>query len=604
MNRMTKNALKILAFVPLLFSCSDRAGGSSEGASYVSPSYDLESGAGMSSEDASYVRPSYDLENRDALKVDDDNYRNFYHIWVPSFADSDGDGIGDLGGILAKLDYLRKKGDPHGEGSLGVDGILLSPVFESTQYHAYDTIDYYTVKKEFGTNAQLEKLIEECHGRGMKILLDMALNHASVKNEMFLTAVNYISTHGSAAVFNSDGSVSESAAAECPELTYFRIFKSGTNIQALTGYSNGTYYCPGLTKAVFEGFSSDMPDWNLDLEFVRNYQKEVLEHYLDLGIDGFRLDAVTSYYTGLPKKNYEYINLINSEVKAKKSGAYIVAEGPWSFSGAIGYVQNTSIDSYFDFDCAIRNVSSSGISGFLNRISNNGNMDGAVSYLATYLGLSGREAEQNPAHIDANFNSNHDIGRMTNQFIRQGEFKKDAAKFFYAMQNLYQGNYFNYYGDEIGVMGVTSSSAYGDRLARLPMRWGDSYECAPYTEGANDKFDQYIKDTADVQIGDSSSLFNYMRCLYKMKDDNPEIARAPLEVEKVLKDQDVLSVKKTWNGSTIHILVNASSQQQTVTEDALGFSGELRNCLSVDGSYSYKSGEGLILPSLSVTVIK
>lgn len=593
MEKTLKNVLKISALLPLLFSCS--------GTSSASVSSEETS---VSSENTSYVRPAYDLENRDAMKVNDDNYRNFYHIWVPSFADSDGDGTGDLGGILAKLDYLRNKDDPHGEGSLGVDGIFLSPIFESTQYHAYDTIDYYTVKKEFGTNGQLEQLIEECHKRGMKIILDMALNHASVKNELFLKAVDYIVKNGSSAVFASDGSVSEEAASACPELTYFRIFKVGTNPTALTGYGNSTYYCPGLTSAVFEGFSSDMPDWNLDSEFVRNYQKEVLEHYLDLGVDGFRLDAVTSYYTGKPDKNYEYINLINSEVKAKKSNAYIVAEGPWKFSGSIGYIQNTSIDSYFDFDCAIQNVSSVDIAGFLNRISNNGNLDGAVSYLATYLGLSGREAKVNPEHIDANFNSNHDIGRMTNQFIRQGEFRRDAAKFFYAMQNLYQGNYFNYYGDEIAVMGVTSSSAYGDRLARLPMRWGDSYECTPYTAGANDKFDEYIKDTADVQIADPSSLFNYMRCLYKMKDDNPEIARSPLEVEKTLTDQDVLSVKKTWNGSTIHVLINASSATQTVSSESLGFDGELRNCLSVNGEYAEKSSAGFVLPSLSVTVVK
>ena len=115
----------------------------------------------------------------------DDNYRTFYQIFVGSFSDSNGDGFGDLQGIIDRFDYLND-GDMNSETSLGVQGIWLSPIFQSPSYHKYDAKDYYQIDWRFGTEETLKALIELCHSRNVKLILDLAINHTSSQHEWFL----------------------------------------------------------------------------------------------------------------------------------------------------------------------------------------------------------------------------------------------------------------------------------------------------------------------------------------------------------------------------------------------------------------------------------
>ena len=108
-----------------------------------------------------------------------DNARVFYEIFVGSFADSDGDGIGDLRGIIDKFDYLND-GDPNSGKSLGIEGIWLTPIFRSPSYHKYDVIDYYTIDPQFGTQQDLDDLIALCHSRDVKLILDLVINHTAI----------------------------------------------------------------------------------------------------------------------------------------------------------------------------------------------------------------------------------------------------------------------------------------------------------------------------------------------------------------------------------------------------------------------------------------
>ena len=107
-----------------------------------------------------------------------DNARVFYEIFVGSFSDSNGDGIGDLRGIIDKFDYLND-GDPNSGKSLGIEGIWLSPIFSSPSYHKYDVTDYYTIDPKFGTQQDLDDLIALCHSRGVKLILDLVINHTA-----------------------------------------------------------------------------------------------------------------------------------------------------------------------------------------------------------------------------------------------------------------------------------------------------------------------------------------------------------------------------------------------------------------------------------------
>ena len=114
----------------------------------------------------------------------DDNNRVFYEIFVGSFSDSDEDGTGDLRGILNRMDYLND-GIPDSGRSLGVEGLWLTPVFLSPSYHKYDVTDYYTIDPAFGTMEDLEALIAACHERGVRLILDLPINHTGSQNAWF-----------------------------------------------------------------------------------------------------------------------------------------------------------------------------------------------------------------------------------------------------------------------------------------------------------------------------------------------------------------------------------------------------------------------------------
>lgn len=123
-----------------------------------------------------------------ALAQDDDlpwwNDRVFYEVFVRSFCDSDGDGIGDLRGVIEKLDYLND-GDPATTDDLGVTGIWLMPIMQSPSYHGYDVVDYYTVEDDYGTNEDFRALMDEAHARGIAVIVDLVLNHTSSQNPWF-----------------------------------------------------------------------------------------------------------------------------------------------------------------------------------------------------------------------------------------------------------------------------------------------------------------------------------------------------------------------------------------------------------------------------------
>ena len=120
-----------------------------------------------------------------------DKYRNFYEIFTQSYCDSDGDAIGDLQGIISQLDYLND-GDPDKGDDLGIDGIWLTPIMPSKSYHKYDVENYYDIDPSFGTLDTFDTLVEECHKRGIKLIIDLVLNHISSNNPLFAKAVDEV----------------------------------------------------------------------------------------------------------------------------------------------------------------------------------------------------------------------------------------------------------------------------------------------------------------------------------------------------------------------------------------------------------------------------
>ena len=219
----------------------------------------------------------------------EDNYRTYYEVFVYSFYDGNGDGIGDLKGLTQKLDYIND-GDPATTEDLGCDGIWLMPVMPSPSYHKYDVTDYYAIDPEYGTMEDFENFMAECEKRGIKVILDLVINHSSSEHPWFKEAAAYLAQLG-------DGEPSLEA---CPYVDYYHFSK-----EQKAGYSQ----VPGSDVWYYESqFSYTMPDLNLYNESLREEIGKVVDFWLAKGVGGFRLDAVKEYETGADSDNIEILS--------------------------------------------------------------------------------------------------------------------------------------------------------------------------------------------------------------------------------------------------------------------------------------------------------
>ena len=220
----------------------------------------------------------------------DSRYRTYYQLLVYSFADGNGDGIGDFKGIIDKLDYLE---------NLGIQGLWLSPINKASSYHAYDVNNYYAINGRYivevdGVTYDFPKLIEECHKRDIHVILDLVLNHTSSNNKWYSEHRNW--------------------------------------------YSSDNKF----------GF----PELNFDLPEVREAVKEVGYYWLDQGADGFRLDAAMWVYNGGSNqhtKNYEFWTEWTTAMRKHKKDCYIIAEVLDSNSSLFYSYAQGGFDSTFDF---------------------------------------------------------------------------------------------------------------------------------------------------------------------------------------------------------------------------------------------------------------
>ena len=219
--------------------------------------------------------------------VIDDKYRNYYEIFVASFCDSDGDGMGDIQGLISKLDYIND-GDPTTDDDLGYNAIWLMPIHPSASYHKYDVMDYQDIDEAYGTLDDYKQLVEECHKRGIDLIIDLVMNHSSVAHPWFKEAKTYLQNLPEGQQPN---------AADCKYVDYYTF---------TTEQVNNKYYPVGSSSYYYDGeFSQMMPDLNLDNPDVRAEFEQIAKFWLDLGTDGFRLDAVKEYYSGDTEHNVD-----------------------------------------------------------------------------------------------------------------------------------------------------------------------------------------------------------------------------------------------------------------------------------------------------------
>lgn len=414
-----------------------------------------------------------------------DNYRVFYEIFVGSFSDSDGDGTGDIRGIINRMDYLND-GDINSGRSLGVQGLWLSPVFSSPSYHKYDAADYYKIDKAFGTEEDLKELIGICHERNVKVIIDLPINHTSDANLWFSKFVN--------AHKNKDtGNI------------YYDYY---TNC-SLDGRKGGHTYAqiPGVPGEYYEcNFSEDMPELNFDNENVRNAVTDVARYYLDIGIDGFRFDAVKYIYYSNTAQSVAFWKEYADKLREIKPDIYMVGE---CFSGEAETLEYVTAMNCFNFQMAQSE-------GFIASAAKGGTMSIFTRYVE---GITERISEKNGGAMLIPFISNHDMDRSSGYLTL-------ATKRMYMGANMYllsPGSPFIYYGEEIGMRG-SRGSANTDANRRLAMLWGDG-DTVSDPIGTTYAKSKQTNGTVKEQLENEESLYNYYCRLISIRNKYPEIAR-------------------------------------------------------------------------------
>ncbi len=489
----------------------------------------------------------------------DDNYRTWYEIFVYSFCDSNGDGIGDIQGVISKLDYLQE---------LGINGIWFMPIHPSTSYHKYNVTDYYAIDPDYGTMEDFEALLAECEKRDIHVILDLVVNHTGSENAWFKEAVAYLQGLNGA----------EPNPEDCKYLDYYFFGK-----EQKKGYCQveGTdWYYEAM-------FNYDMPDLNLHSEAVRQEITDVMQFWLDKGVAGFRLDAAKEFYSGQVDKNLEVLNWIQQTATSLKPDCYLVAE-VWEGFAQITKYYTSGITSIFNF--AFGDASGK----IISVIRGAGNAEVVSSYATALEKADKAYLGSNEAYIDAPFLSNHDVGRIAG-FCSQDEYKTKLA----GTMNLFMsGSAFIYYGEEIGMTGSGN-----DPSKRAPMVWNDARDngtTAPPPECSLPE--SYPFGSLEQQEKDDSSVYNYYRQAVAIRQALPVISHGRTTAEAPLNVGCVSAQRKTWNDQTCIILMNIDEAAAQV--DLSAYDGwTLAASLSADGNPVAMEGAVLSLPAWGVAVL-
>lgn len=461
-------------------------------------------------------------ENELPVHVSDDKYRNFYHIWVCAFEDSNGDETGDLQGIINRLDYIND-GDPTTDTDLGLDGIWLSPIMPSDSYHKYDVDDYMNIDPEFGDLETFDKLIEECNKRGIAVILDLVLNHCGTGHEFWLKALN------EAKEGNLDGYAD-----------YYRFAK---------GSSPGTGWRDviGAGDLFYEGqFSGEMPEWNLQSEKTRAYFEEIAKFWLERGVAGFRLDAVM-YMTDEETDAPEFLNWFYETAKKYNPDVYMVGEN-WQANVEIYNTYESGIDSQFAFSFATS-------SGYFARAAVSGN-GSALSTQLKKFDENSKEANENA--INAFFLSNHDMVRIANCFVDDLAVQKMAA----AAYLLTPGNSYTYYGEELGAR-VPDGCYENDAFYRGAMNWDEENPSEIWCVA--DAYQDWPYGGVLQQTDDEDSLLSFYRQAIKVKNQTPQIARGDISDIYTFDENAICSFKIVCDEEEVMVIHNMGDEKLTLT---------------------------------------
>lgn len=500
-----------------------------------------------------------------------------YQIYPKSFMDSNGDGIGDLRGIISKLDYLQE---------LGIDIVWLSPVYKSPFVdQGYDISDYYAIAEEFGTMEEFDELLRKAKERGISIIMDLVINHCSDKHEWFQKTLK-----------EPDG--------EYADYFYFRKGKNGNPPNNMRSYFGGSCWepVPGTDKYYLHMFAKEQPDLNWENKKLRQKLYDMVNWWLDKGLAGFRIDAIINIKKDLDFPNYE------PDGPDGLAGCWRMVESVDGVGELLEDLKNNTFKKYDAFTVGeVFNMKKDELPQF---IGDNGHFSTIFDFSAHCLSngehgwydskpiefkewrstVIASQLEVQKCGLEANIIENHDEPRGVSRFLPEYARNPKGTKMLGTVNVLLRGIPFIYQGQEIGMQnakwnsidefddintidqyniarkaGFTEKealdvcSAMSRDNARTPFQWSDEDNAGfttgkPWLKVNSDYKDINVKS----QIGDEDSVLNYYRRLIALrKSSEYKYVFAYGRFEPVYEGADnVMAYYRTDNNKRVLVLAN------------------------------------------------
>ena len=491
-----------------------------------------------------------------------------YQIYPRSFNDSNGDGIGDINGIREKLDYLKE---------LGIDVIWLSPVYKSpNDDNGYDISDYCDIMDEFGTMEDMDNLLKEANEKGIKILMDLVVNHTSDEHKWFIEA-------------------KKSKNNEYRDYYIWREPVDGHEPNNLGSTFSGSAWQYDETTGQYylHLFSKKQPDLNWENERVRNEVYKMMNFWVDKGIGGFRMDVIDligkvpdEMVTGNGPKLHDYLQEMN---KAALDGNDLLTVGEtWGATPEVAKLYSNPKRKELSMVFQFEHIGLDQIEGKEKWDLKN------LELLDLKKVLSKWQTELEGQGWNSLFWNNHDLPRIVSRWGNDKEFRVESAKMLATLLHGMKGTPYIYQGEELGMTNVRfedineyndieSLNMYKDRLskgythdeimesiyakgrdnARTPMQW-DSTENAGFTTGkpwlaVNRNYD-YIN--AKQCLEDENSIFHHYRKLIDIRKNNDTIIYGDYDL-LCPEDKNIFAYTRELNGDKLLVVCNFYDDEVT-----------------------------------------
>ncbi len=499
-----------------------------------------------------------------------------YQIYPRSFQDSNGDGVGDLQGIIARLDYLQE---------LGINAIWLSPVCQSPQDdYGYDISDYQDIDPMFGTLKDMEQLIEEAKKREIRIIMDLVLNHTSDEHPWFQEAKR---------------------SRENPYHDYY-VWRDGVegyppNDMRATFGGSAWEWVPEVGQYYFHQFAVKQPDLNWDNPKVRRELYDMILWWMEKGVGGFRLDVIDQIAKEPDKKItnngprlHEFIRELSKETFQK--GDLVTVGEAWGANPELAKLYSNPDGSEFSMVFQFEHIG-------LDQQEGKSKWDLApLDFIKLKKILAKWQKELHQTGWNSLFWNNHDLPRIVSRWGNDKEYRVESAKMLATILHGMQGTPYIYQGEELGMTNVqynieeyrdietlnlyeerleqgylsgdimTSIYAKGRDNARTPMQWEDGYQ-AGFTEGIPwiKVNPNYQEINAKAELRDKNSIFHYYKKLIQLRKTHEVLVKGSFDL--LLPDHpDLFVYTRTLGDKVLLVVANFHGQMvpYSLPEDLRG----------------------------------